>query len=94
MPACNGEEAVDLFRRHGGKIALAILDMVMPRMGGKEAFESMRKENPGLKAIFMSGYSGGAIHEGFVLLPGTPFLGKPFIPSALARKIREVLDKQ
>ena len=94
LPACNGEEAVDLFRRHGGKIALAILDMVMPRMGGKEAFEAMRKENPGQKVLFMSGYSGDSIHEGFVITTDTPFLGKPFSPMVLARKVREVLDRK
>ena len=39
----------------------------MPRKGGKEAFEEMRKENPGLKVIFMSGYAADAIHDSFVL---------------------------
>ena len=65
----------------------------MPRMGGKEAFEAMRKETPGLKGIFMSGYSADAIHKAFVIRPGTPFLGKPFSPTVLARKVREMLDK-
>ena len=92
LPARNGEEAVDVFRKHGGEISLAVLDVVMPRMGGKEAFEAMRRETPGLKAIFMSGYSANAIHESFVLRPDIPFLGKPFAPLALARKVREVLD--
>lgn len=92
LPACNGEDAIDLFRQHREKIALAVLDVVMPRMGGKEAFEVMRKENPGLKAIFMSGYSMNAIHEAFVIKPDTPFLGKPFVSTVLARKVREVLD--
>lgn len=92
LTACNGEEAIEVFRRHREKIDLAVLDVVMPRMGGKEIFEVMRKENPGLKAIFMSGYSMNAIHEAFVIKPDTPFLGKPFVPTVLARKVREVLD--
>lgn len=91
--ACNGEEAVDTFHRHGGKIPLVVLDVVMPKMGGKEALDAMRKENPGMKAIFMSGYPISAIHETFVILPDTPFLGKPFAPTVLARKVREVLDR-
>ena len=90
--ARSGEEAVDLFRQHRDEISLVILDMVMPRMGGKDAFEAMRKEKPGLKVIFMSGYAADAIHDSFVVKPGTPFLGKPFSSSALARKVREVLD--
>jgi len=52
----------------------------------------MRGGNPRLKAIFISGYSAGGIHESFVLITGTPFLQKPFGPATLARKIREVLD--
>lgn len=92
LSARNGEEAFELFRTHGEKIALAVLDVVMPRMGGKETIEAIRKENPGLKAIFMSGYSANAIHEVFIIQPGSPFLGKPFTSTALARKVREVLD--
>lgn len=90
--ALNGEDAIGIFRRHGKKIALAVLDVVMPKMGGKEAFEVMRKENPGVKALFMSGYSLNAIHEAFAIQPDTPFLGKPFAPTGLVRKVREVLD--
>ena len=66
----------------------------MPRKGGKEAFEEMHKLNPRLKVIFMSGYSADAIHDSFVLIPGTPFLQKPFGPTILARKVREALDTQ
>jgi PAS domain S-box-containing protein len=92
LAAKNGEEAFELFRRNQGKIALALLDVVMPRMGGKEAYEEMRKQSPNLKVIFMSGYSANAVHEGFVIKPGTPFLGKPFVFTVLLRKVREVLD--
>ncbi|TRZ96935.1 MAG: PAS domain S-box protein [Deltaproteobacteria bacterium] len=90
--ARDGEEAIEVLNREEN-IDLAILDMVMPRKGGKEAYEEMRNRNPNLKALFMSGYSADAMHESFVLIPGTPFLPKPFTPSALARKVREVLDK-
>ena len=91
LVARDGEEAVEMFRRKK-EIVLAVLDVVMPRKGGKEAFEEMRKQNPRLKVIFMSGYSADAIHDSFVLIPGMPFLQKPFGPTILARKVREVLD--
>ncbi len=91
LVARNGEEAIEMFRRKK-EIVLAVLDVVMPRKGGKEAFEAMRKENPNLKVIFMSGYSANAIHESFILTAGVPFLQKPFSPTILARKVREVLD--
>ena len=88
----NGEEAVGVFKENGGKINLAILDVMMPTKGGKEAFEEMHRANPALKVIYMSGYTADAIHESFVLHAGVPFLQKPFGPGTLARKVREVLD--
>ncbi len=93
LVARNGEEAIGIFKEHK-EIALAVLDVVMPRKGGKEAFEEMYKQNPRLKVIFMSGYSANAIRDSFVLIPGMPFLQKPFGPTILARKVREVLDTQ
>jgi DNA-binding response OmpR family regulator len=93
LVARNGEEAIEIFRQNK-EIVLAVLDVVMPRKGGKEAFEEMRKQNPRLKVIFMSGYSANTIHDSFVLNAGMPFLQKPFGPMILARKIREVLDAQ
>jgi len=89
----DGEEAVDLFRKNTDRIDLAILDVVMPRKGGKEAYEEMHKVRTDLKVIFMSGYTTNAVHESFVLIAGIPFLSKPFGPGVLARKVREVLDK-
>ncbi|MHB8783321.1 MAG: ATP-binding protein, partial [Desulfobacteria bacterium] len=91
LVARNGEEAIEIFSQHN-EIALAVLDLVMPRKGGKEAFEEMYKQNPRLKVIFMSGYSANGIHDSFVLITGMPFLQKPFGPTTLARKIREILD--
>ena len=92
--ACDGEEAVDIFRRHGKEIAMVVLDVVMPKMGGKQTYDEMAKIHPGLKVLFLSGYSANAIHESFVLLPGLSFLQKPFAPDALTRKVREVLDRK
>ena len=90
--ARDGEEAVSLFEADP-EISIAVLDVVMPRMGGKEALDAMRLLRPGLRALFTSGYSTDRIHESFVLLPGIEFLPKPYSPSFLARRIREVLDK-
>jgi len=92
--ACDGEKAVDIFRRNGKEIAMAVLDVVMPKMGGKQAYDKITKISPGLKVLFLSGYSANAIHDDFVLHPGFSFLQKPFAPNALARKVREVLDRK
>lgn len=92
LVARDGAEAVALFEAHP-EIGIAVLDVVMPRMGGKEALDAMRRSRPDLKALFTSGYSTDRIHESFVLLPGIEFLPKPYGPASLARRVREVLDK-
>ncbi|MDO8738096.1 ATP-binding protein, partial [Candidatus Deferrimicrobium sp.] len=92
LVARDGAEAVALCEAHP-EIAIAVLDIVMPRMGGKEALDAMRRLRPDLKALFTSGYSTDRIHESFVLLPGIEFLPKPYGPASLARRVREVLDK-
>jgi len=90
--AVDGVEALDIFRLHGKEIAMVVLDVVMPKKGGKQAYDEMITKVPGLKVLFLSGYSADAIHSSFVLHPGISFLQKPFGPDALARKVREVLD--
>ncbi|MBE0556249.1 MAG: response regulator, partial [Proteobacteria bacterium] len=92
LTAGDGEEALDIFRRNKGDVALALLDVVMPKKGGMQVYEEMIATDPGMKVLFLSGYSANAIHESFVLLPGLSFLQKPFSQEALARKVRDVLD--
>ncbi|MFA6147694.1 MAG: PAS domain S-box protein [bacterium] len=94
LSARNGEEAIAVFRENAGGIRLAILDVMMPRKGGKEAFEVMRRTSPALKVIYTSGYTDDTVHDSFVLYTGVPFLQKPFGPGALARKVRDVLDSR
>ncbi|MHB8782691.1 MAG: GAF domain-containing hybrid sensor histidine kinase/response regulator [Desulfobacteria bacterium] len=94
LSARDGKEAVDIFRRHEKEIAMAVLDVVMPKMGGKQAYDEMIMTASGLKVLFLSGYSANAIHDSFVLHPEVPFIQKPFGPGALARKVREVLDRK
>lgn len=91
LAACNGKEAVEIARENED-IALAILDVVMPKMGGREALEEIRRTRPDLKALFMSGYAGNTIDGLLVSGAGTSFLEKPFGPTVLARKVREMLD--
>jgi CheY-like chemotaxis protein len=92
LAARDGQEAVETFGENRDRVDLAILDAVMPRLGGKGAFEELRKEKPDLKVIFMSGYAADSDNESFVPVAGVPFLQKPTGPGVLARKVREVLD--
>ncbi len=89
--APNAAEALDTARRSGAKIDLVITDVVMPVMSGRELAERLAKDHPGLRILYMSGYTDDAVTRHGVG-SGVSFLQKPFTPLALACKVREVLD--
>jgi two-component system cell cycle sensor histidine kinase/response regulator CckA len=93
LDAANGVGAVSLWEQHGGAIDLLLTDVVMPRMGGRELAESLTHRRPGLKVLYMSGYTDDVIVRHGVAEAEVAFLQKPFSPSALARKVRELLDR-
>ena len=64
----------------------------MPGAGGKEVADRLGSLRPGIKVLFMSGYTDEAIVHHGVLDPNVKFIQKPFSPAALAKKVREVLD--
>jgi CheY-like chemotaxis protein len=89
----SGLDAERLCRQHQGGIDLLLTDVVMREMSGPDLAQRMKKLRPHAKILFMSGYTDAAIvHQG-VLDPGIAFLAKPFTPSSLASKVREVLDQ-
>ncbi|HEY1717390.1 MAG TPA: PAS domain S-box protein [Verrucomicrobiae bacterium] len=94
LAAANGIEALSLKQqRDTGHIDLLFTDVVMPHMSGKELADRVRALYPHTKILFTSAYSGNAIvHQG-VLDKGVALLQKPFTPSALAHKVRVVLDQ-
>jgi CheY-like chemotaxis protein len=92
--AANGIEALNVrHRRDIGHIDLLLTDVAMPHMNGKELAERVRALYPHTRILFTSAYTENAIvHQG-VLNKGVSLLQKPFTPSALAHKLREVLDQ-
>ena len=91
LEAQSGGEAVDLCSRRQGTIHLMLTDMVMPGMNGVELSKRLAPIKPGMKVLYMSGYTADAIvHQG-ILDPGIAFIHKPFTMDSLARKVREVL---
>jgi two-component system cell cycle sensor histidine kinase/response regulator CckA len=92
LAASDGEDAMTLSEQYGGEIHLLLTDMVMPGMSGRDLAEGMISLRPGIKVLYMSGYTDDAIVRHGGLDEGDEFLQKPFTPEVLARKVREVLD--
>jgi two-component system, cell cycle sensor histidine kinase and response regulator CckA len=91
IAARDGHEALRLADRHRDAIALAITDVVMPQMNGRELAERLGRLCPSTKILYMSGYADAPIVQHGVLEPGVAFLQKPFAPAAVAWKVHEVL---
>jgi two-component system cell cycle sensor histidine kinase/response regulator CckA len=92
LTAGDGEEALRVAAQYAGTIHLLATDVIMPRMGGNALATELSKSRPGLKILYMSGYTDDAILHHGVLEPGTHFLAKPITSVDLVRKVREVLD--
>jgi|GEM_PF-1855575 len=91
LSAMDGEDALRVADAHDGEIALLVTDVIMPKMGGKELSRHLAERRPGIKVLFMSGYTDNAIVHHGELEEGAAFLQKPFSPESLAMKVREVL---
>ncbi|HEX2768694.1 MAG TPA: ATP-binding protein, partial [Geobacteraceae bacterium] len=92
IEAETGEEAVGKYRGFRERIDLLILDVILPKMNGKDVFDEIRKIEPGVKALFISGYTGDFLSNKGILAEGLSFLAKPVAPRDLLRKIRTILD--
>lgn len=91
LQAADGVEAVEVFRKHGEDIALILMDAQMPRMGGTEAFEAIKRLRPGARALLCSGYGeafGAATAQSYGFLG---FLTKPFRLAELKAAVEQAL---
>ncbi len=92
LEATRGEEAIRLCRKHSRAIDLAVVDVVMPEINGPALVRQMTPLQPKMLVLYISGYTDEAIVHHGIPESGIAFLQKPFLPDALARKVREVLD--
>jgi PAS domain S-box-containing protein len=91
LEACDGAEALLRSSGFADPIHLMITDVVMPGITGRELAAQLAALRPEMKVLYVSGYPAGAMAEDGALHDGTAYLSKPFAPSALARKARELL---
>ena len=94
LQAADGLEALRQAKQHAGTIDLLLTDVIMPGMNGKEVADQMAASRPGIKVLFISGYSGDVIAHHGVLDAGVAYLPKPFTPDTLAAKVREMLGSE
>jgi two-component system, cell cycle sensor histidine kinase and response regulator CckA len=92
LEAINGEAALRVAQSHVGCIDLLVTDVVMPVMSGPELAQRLAPLHPATKMLFLSGYTDDAMMRHGVREDDVNFLQKPFTPSALARKVRDILD--
>ena len=95
LTAESGSEALRLAAAHHGPIDLLITDVVMPDLRGPDLAKRLVAQRPGLTTLFMSGYMDDTLEEDTTSLPvPVDFIHKPFLPSALVAKVREMLDRR
>ena len=92
LTASDGGAALQLAEGYDGPIHIVLADVVMPGLTGPELADRLRQTRNETKVIFMSGYTTAVMDQYGLLYSGAPFIGKPFTPDLLVRKVREVLD--
>ena len=89
----DGEDAIVKFTDNKDKIKLVMLDMIMPKISGKEAYDEIIKLRPDMRILFSSGYTSNKIDKNSMLKDGFDFIMKPVSPKDLIKKIRGMLNR-
>ncbi len=92
LMARDGKEAIRVFDEHADKIDMALLDVVMPKLGGKAVFDHIRANRPRVRALFTSAYSGDFFKGDFAPDKDSRLIDKPYHRDNLLRTVRETLD--
>ena len=92
IQAVDGQDAIEKFVANRDRIGLILMDMIMPKKNGKEAFEEICRLQPKVKVIYSSGYTADFIQNRGVSEEGIELVMKPVQPTDLLRKVREILD--
>jgi hypothetical protein len=93
LKAAGPLEALELSRQYEGTIHMLLTDVIMPQMSGRQLAGQLQPTRPGMRVLYLSGYTENAIVHHGVLEANVEFLAKPFSQHALAEKVRDVLDR-
>lgn len=93
LEANGGRDAVEVYKSNKDKIDMVILDMIMPEMGGSEAYDRMKEINPDVKVLLSSGYSIDGQAKRIMERGCDAFIQKPFTMKKLSQYIRQIMDK-
>ncbi len=93
ITACDGKEALEIYKMETGRISLVILDVIMPEMDGKQCLVEILRFNPNARVLMSSGHSEHAPINGAQANGSKGFVGKPYNMAKLLEKVRHVLDE-
>ncbi len=93
LEAVDGDDAVEQYRAAQDRVRLLLLDVLMPKKGGREVYEQARAVCPDIKVLFNSGYPVDVLQGKGILNEGVNYMLKPILPSELLNKVRDVLDQ-
>ncbi|MBJ6802012.1 cache domain-containing protein [Geomonas propionica] len=94
ITAVDGADAVEKFQAAAGSVAMIIMDVIMPRMNGRDAYQAISAISPGVKVIFMSGYTADIITDTLTMGDPRHFISKPIKINELLARVRELLDER
>jgi len=94
LVAADGAAAVELFEAHASEVSLVLLDAVMPKLTGHQAYDRINRKNPNVPVVFCSGYDPEMGQVKLLMDEGVRMVQKPFDPGMLLHIVREVLDAQ
>jgi polar amino acid transport system substrate-binding protein len=89
----DGADAIRKFIDNGERVQLVLLDMIMPKKSGKEAYDQIVKIRPEMKVIFLSGHTADRIGQDGLIMNNINLITKPISPKDLLKRVREVLDR-